>query len=157
MVWHKYIQLVCVNPSPSGKNDRLFKNDLCIFMNEKFYNLINILLKFVRKCLVDNKSALVEFMAWRRTGYKPLSEPMPTQPIIANMRLKGEMSFNNQLHNWNNCGIALLKKLFFQFPLLIHYGIWLESSHLHWLLMLIPKEQWMNSFELQKWLSIQGD
>ena len=35
-----------------------------------------ILLKFVPKGLIDNKPVLVQVMAWRRTGDKPLSEPM---------------------------------------------------------------------------------
>ena len=47
-----------------------------IFMNEKFCILIRILLKFVAEGPTDNKSALVQVMAWCRTGDKPLSEPL---------------------------------------------------------------------------------
>ena len=36
-------------------------------------------MKFAPKGLIENKSALVQVMAWRRTGSKPLSEPMLTQ------------------------------------------------------------------------------
>ena len=36
-------------------------------------------MKFVPKGLIDKKSALVQVMAWRRTGDKPLPEPMLTQ------------------------------------------------------------------------------
>ena len=35
-------------------------------------------MKFVPRSLIDNKPALVEVMAWRRTGNKPLHEPMMT-------------------------------------------------------------------------------
>ena len=41
--------------------------------------LIQISLKFVPKGLNDNKTALVQVMSWRRTGNKPLFEPMLTQ------------------------------------------------------------------------------
>ena len=39
---------------------------------------IEISLKFVPKVLIDNIPALVQMMAWRRIGDKPLSEPMMT-------------------------------------------------------------------------------
>ena len=65
-----------VNSSPPGQNGRHFADDICkcIFMNEKFCILIQISLKFVPKGLIDNKTALVQVMAWRRTGNKPLPE-----------------------------------------------------------------------------------
>ena len=49
-------------------------------MNEKFRILIQISLKFVPKGPIDNKSALVQVMAWRRSGDKPLSEPIGGLP-----------------------------------------------------------------------------
>ena len=48
----------------------------CILVNEKFCILITISLKFVPESLIDNKSALVQVMAWHPTGDKPLPEPM---------------------------------------------------------------------------------
>ena len=47
-----------------------------IFMNENVRISINISLKFVPKGLINNILALVQIMAWRRPGDKPLSEPM---------------------------------------------------------------------------------
>ena len=41
---------------------------------------------------VDNKSALVQVMAWRLLDAKPLPEPMLTQFTDAYMRHEGEMS-----------------------------------------------------------------
>ena len=47
-----------------------------IFLNENGRILIWISLKFVPRSLMNNKLALVQVMAWRRIGAKPLSEPM---------------------------------------------------------------------------------
>ena len=38
------------------------------------------LTKFVPKVQIDNNLALVQILAWRRIGDKPLSEPMLTRP-----------------------------------------------------------------------------
>ena len=61
-------------------------------MNEQFCISIQISLKFVPKGPIDNIPALVQIMAWRRSGDKPLSELMLTQFTDAYMRHKGEMS-----------------------------------------------------------------
>ena len=50
----------------------------CIFLNENDRIPIQISLKFVPRSLIDNKAALVEVMAWRQTGAKPLPEPVMT-------------------------------------------------------------------------------
>ena len=55
----------------------------CIFMDTKFRIWIWISLKFVPKGPIDNKSALAQVMALRRTGKKPLLETMLTQSINA--------------------------------------------------------------------------
>ena len=51
----------------------------CIFMNENARIPIRISVKFVPRSPIDNKPALVQVMAWRRIGNKPLPEPMLTQ------------------------------------------------------------------------------
>ena len=51
----------------------------CIFLNENDRIPIQILLKFVPRSPIDNKPVLGQVKAWRRTGDKPLSEPMLTQ------------------------------------------------------------------------------
>ena len=55
--------------------DNIFK---IIFLNEKKTHcvLIEMSLKYVTKGAINNKPALVQMMAWHRTGDKPLSEPM---------------------------------------------------------------------------------
>ena len=59
---------------------------IIFLLNEKFWILIKISLKFVPKVLIDNNPALVQIMAWRRIGDKPLSEPMLTLITDAYMR-----------------------------------------------------------------------
>ena len=64
----------------------------CIFMNGKFNISIQIWLKFVPNGPINNITALVQIMAGRLSGDKPLSEPVPTQFTDAYMRHKREMS-----------------------------------------------------------------
>ena len=60
------------------QNGRHFLDDIfkCIFLDENVWISIKISLKFVPKVLINNIPALVEIMGWRRSGDKPLSEPM---------------------------------------------------------------------------------
>ena len=60
-----------LNRRPSA--DDIFK---CIFLNENEWILPRISLKFVPEVWINNIPALVQIMAWRRPGDKPLSEPM---------------------------------------------------------------------------------
>ena len=53
--------------------DGVFK---CNFLNENVWIPIKISLKFVPKGPINNIPALVQIMAWRRPGDKPLSEAM---------------------------------------------------------------------------------
>ena len=53
--------------------DGVFK---CIFLNENVWFLLKISLKCVPKDRINSVPALVQIMAWRRAGDKPLSEPM---------------------------------------------------------------------------------
>ena len=55
-------------------------------VDERFYDSITISLKFDPSGLIDNNTALVKMMAWRRIGDKSLSEPMLTQFSDAYMR-----------------------------------------------------------------------
>ena len=55
--------------------NNIFKH---IFLNETVRKSIQISLKFVLRGSNVNKSALVQVMAWRRTGDKPLPEQMLT-------------------------------------------------------------------------------
>ena len=48
----------------------------CIFLNENVWISLKIPLKFFPKGPINNIPALVQIMAWRRPGNKPLCEPM---------------------------------------------------------------------------------
>ena len=62
-----------INSPPAGQNGCHFADDS---FNEKFCISIQISLRYIGKSPTDNKAALVQVMAWRWTGDKPLSEPM---------------------------------------------------------------------------------
>ena len=67
-------------------------NFKCIFVNGNDRIPNRISLKFVPRSPIGNKQALVQVMAWRRTGDKPLPEPMLTHFTDAYMWHQGEMS-----------------------------------------------------------------
>ena len=62
--------------------DDIFKS----IFNESVWISITISLQFIPKGPIDYKSALVQVMAWHRTGEKPLPESMLTQFIDAYIR-----------------------------------------------------------------------
>ena len=68
----------CVNSLRPRQNGRHFADDIfkCIFLNENVWISIKISLKFVPKGPINNIPALVQIMAWRCSGDKPLSEAM---------------------------------------------------------------------------------
>ena len=70
---HLYQSLNTLRPRQNGRHftDDIFK---CILLYENAW--IPISLKFVPKGPINNIPALVEIMAWRRPGDKPLSGPM---------------------------------------------------------------------------------
>ena len=67
-----------VNKLRPRQNGCQFADDvyIVIFVNWNWCVLIKISLKYVLKGPIDNNPALIWIMAWRWTGYKPLSEPM---------------------------------------------------------------------------------
>ena len=66
----------------------------CTFSESNEYDkiAIQISLKLVPLGLIDNKPALVQVMAWHRTGDNPLTETTMTQFIGAYMRHSWEVS-----------------------------------------------------------------
>ena len=64
-----------MRPRQNGHHfaDNIFK---CIFMNENVWIVFKISLNFVPKGRINNIPALVQIMAWRWWGDKPLYEPM---------------------------------------------------------------------------------
>ena len=72
---HVWTYLNSLRPRPNRCHfaDDIFK---CIFENENEWISSRISLKFVPKVRINNIPALVEIMAWRRPGDKPLSGQM---------------------------------------------------------------------------------
>ena len=72
---HEWLWVITLRPRQNGRRfaDGTFKR---IFVNENVRILIEISLKFVPKGPISNNPTLVQIMAWRRPGDKPLSEPM---------------------------------------------------------------------------------
>ena len=73
-----YVRPGLFNTLRPRQNGRHFPDGIvkCIFLNKNVWISINISLKFVPKGLINNIPSLVQIMAWRRPGGKPLSEPM---------------------------------------------------------------------------------
>ena len=72
---HWYTSFNSLRPRQNGRHfaDDVFKR---IFLNGNVWISLKISLKFVPKVPINNILALVQIMAWRRPGDKPLSEPM---------------------------------------------------------------------------------
>ena len=111
----KYRSNVCARPALEGlnrnssvdilrprQNGRHIADDIFgrIFLDENVWISIKIPLKFVAKDPIKNMAALVQIMAWRRPGDKPLSEPMrvcllthicTTQPHFVNVQREHAM------------------------------------------------------------------
>ena len=73
--WNLTNNLNSLRPRPNRRHfaDDIFK---CIFENKNEWISPRISLKLVPKVRINNIPALVQIMAWRRPGDKPLSEPM---------------------------------------------------------------------------------
>ena len=73
--FHHCLLFNSLRPRPNRRHfaDDIFK---CIFDNENEWISPRISLKFVPQVRINNIPALVQIMAWRRPGDKPLSEPM---------------------------------------------------------------------------------
>ena len=71
-------QVVAFNTLRPRQNGRHFADDIfeCIFLNENVWISLEISLKFVHDVRINNIPVLVQIMAWRRPGDKPLSESM---------------------------------------------------------------------------------
>ena len=88
-----------INSLRPRRNGRYNADDIfkCIFLNENVWIPTKISLKFVPKDPINNIPALVQIMAWRRSGDKPLSEPM-TVSLLIYVRHSASMIY--QLISW---------------------------------------------------------
>ena len=113
--------LAIINTLRPRQNGRHFPDDIlkCIFLNENVWIWIEISLNFVPKDPINNIPALVQIMAWRRQGNKPLSEPMMvrllthicvTRPQWVNAG-NGSSSVQHQAITSTNADIILIRAL----------------------------------------------
>ena len=100
--YHGTVSIIkTLTPRQNGRHfaDSIFK---CILLNENVWITIKNSLKFVPEVPIYNIPALVQIMAWRRPGDKPLSETMlvslPTH-IYASLGL-------NELRHWRRSEMA---------------------------------------------------
>ena len=105
----KLILLTFLNTLRPRQNGRSFPDDIFkwISLKENVWISINISLKFVPKGPINNIPTLVQIMAWRRPGDKPLSEPMmvslPTHKCVARPQWVKKVTFRlSQLYLTNH-------------------------------------------------------
>ena len=70
----------------------------CIFSNENVWISLKIALKFVSTVRINNIAALVEIMAWRLPGDKPLYQPMMVS-LLTHICFTRPQSVNKGVHN----------------------------------------------------------
>ena len=102
--WQPELLVNTLRPRQDGRRfpDDTFKR---IFLNENVWIPIKISLKFVHKGRINNIPALVQIMAWRRPGDKPLSEPMMVSlPLgLDELNLKFELPCRSSAILSNTC------------------------------------------------------
>ena len=95
--WDEWV--IKFNTLRPRQNGRRFADDTFkrIFWNENVRILIKFSLKFVPKGPINNIPALVQIMAWRRPGDKPLSKPimvsLPTHICVARPQWVNSLSW----------------------------------------------------------------
>ena len=94
----QYGNLDNLNTLKLRPNGRQSPNDVfkCIFLNENISISIKISQKFVPKGPIDNSPALVQIMAWRRPGDKPLSKTMMISLLTHICVTLSRCVYNNQ-------------------------------------------------------------
>ena len=76
-MWSTACRKTLANTLRQRQNGRHFMDIFkCIFLNENLQITIKIALKFSSTGPINNIPAMVQIMAWRRRGDKPLSEPL---------------------------------------------------------------------------------
>ena len=102
----------------------------CIFLNGNVWIPIKISLKFVPKGPIYNIPTMVQIMAWRRPGNKPLFEPMgvslPTHICVARPQwVKVFFSYKYRQKTWSSLCLQISLNLTVQ---TYQYAWW----HLSW-------------------------
>ena len=93
----RFIAFNTLRPRQGGRHfaDDTFNR---IFLNDNVTISIKISLKFVPKGPINNNPSLVQIMAWRRSGDKPLSEPMMVS-LLTHICVTRPQWVNDSLYN----------------------------------------------------------
>ena len=85
-------------------NGRHFADDIfkCIFLNENVWISLKMSLKFAPRGPINNIPAMVQIMAWRRPGDKPLSEPMLVSLLTHICVSRPQWVKSSGNHRWTN-------------------------------------------------------
>ena len=117
-------------------NGRHFADDIYkwIFLNENVWIPNKISLKFVPQGPINNIPAMVQIMAWRRTGNNPLSGPMmvrlPTQKCVTRPQWVNNMEFDTDCTQ--QCRLmVILKSAISWLSTTIMILIW-SAQHITW-------------------------
>ena len=109
-----------VNTLRPRQNGRHFADDIFmpVFVNENIWIPIKISLKIVLNGSINNIPALVQIMAWRRPGDRPLSEPMmvnlPTQICVTRpqwVNLRTGSKIHKQRRDTNSINDAMANRV----------------------------------------------
>ena len=145
-LWQSYHTFPCdislfntLRPRPNRRHfaDDIFK---CIFLNENVWIPIKISLKLVTQGPIINIPALVQIMAWRRPGDKPLSEPVMisllthicvTRPQWVKMFSTTIIASWGQDTNWQHRGVKrphLPQTVVFIFAPRVYFLFWTHTQ-----------------------------
>ena len=102
-------QIDTLSPRQNGRHfpDDIFKG---IFFNENECISLRISLKIVPYVRINNIPALVQIMAWRRPGGKPLSGPMMVS-LLTHLCVARPQWVNQDLNiNWSGADTGILRR-----------------------------------------------
>ena len=104
-----------INTLGSRRNGQYFADDSFkrIFFNENVWISIKISKKFILKVPINNIPELVQIIAWRRPGDKPLSEPMMVSLLTHICVTRPQWVLMSGMHDgadacfiWNRCACS---------------------------------------------------
>ena len=132
-----------VNTLRPRQNGRHFPDDIFkwIFLNENVWISINISLKFVPRGPINSIPTLVQVMAWRRPGDKPLSERMMvrlpthicvTRPQWVNQTLDWWVNWKTSPLAWRHCYECVDLQLALKIPTAAEAKLFLSMGMNKW-------------------------
>ena len=148
-----------VNTLRPRHNGRCFPDDIfkCIFLTENVWILNTISLKFVRKGPKSNNPELVQIMAWRRPGDKPLSEPMMvrfpmhlciTRPQWVKSVISKHMKWINSISNFYEVVIRSIPQ-----NILDDQSTLVQIMPKHYLIRHWPRPVWLYCVTKPQWVN----